>query len=316
MTVRVYRSSDASAPSLTGTAGSLVAILDACLVNGYGALAASGWAKEFSGTNKAVYRAPSGNRFRLRVDDVAAQDARLVAYESMSGVDTGTQPFPTGAQFSGGLYCRKSASADGTVRSWVLVATQTAMYFFPHDGGSDWLVQTSYVTVSGQFFFGDFPSLLSGDTHNTLLVGGVSGGSGGSRLGALLSPSIYSTPGGHFLARDYTLAGGSVTAFKRSLLDPTPATVAGAYTYRSPFPDPVTGNLQVSPVGIYEQTGASAYTLRGTMPGLYDPLHNLPANHGDTVNGGGALSGKTFQLALCGYSTTTGRLMIEISDTW
>lgn len=41
MTVRVYRSTDAAAPVLTGTAGTLIALLDACLVNGYGALVTS-----------------------------------------------------------------------------------------------------------------------------------------------------------------------------------------------------------------------------------------------------------------------------------
>jgi hypothetical protein len=34
MTVRVYRSTDASAPVLTGQVGSLTALLDAVLVNG------------------------------------------------------------------------------------------------------------------------------------------------------------------------------------------------------------------------------------------------------------------------------------------
>ena len=38
----VYRSDDAGAPNLTGAAGSLIAILDAVLVNGYGAKPAAG----------------------------------------------------------------------------------------------------------------------------------------------------------------------------------------------------------------------------------------------------------------------------------
>lgn len=36
MTVYLYRSTDAGAPALSGTAGSLINLLDACLVNGYG----------------------------------------------------------------------------------------------------------------------------------------------------------------------------------------------------------------------------------------------------------------------------------------
>lgn len=37
MTVRVYRSTDFSAPQLSGQVGTLLAVLDACLVNGFGA---------------------------------------------------------------------------------------------------------------------------------------------------------------------------------------------------------------------------------------------------------------------------------------
>ena len=36
MTVTVYRYDDTSAPTLTGSAGALVALLRACLVDGYG----------------------------------------------------------------------------------------------------------------------------------------------------------------------------------------------------------------------------------------------------------------------------------------
>lgn len=38
--VRLFRSSDTGAPTLNGTAGSLVTVLDACLVNGYGTITA------------------------------------------------------------------------------------------------------------------------------------------------------------------------------------------------------------------------------------------------------------------------------------
>ena len=37
----IYRSTDASAPVLTGEVGKLVDLLDACLVNGYGAKSAA-----------------------------------------------------------------------------------------------------------------------------------------------------------------------------------------------------------------------------------------------------------------------------------
>src|SRR5574337_1914064 len=100
MTVNVYRSSDASAPVLTGQAGSLITVLDACLISGYGSKSPAGWAKPYSGTNLAAYRAATGNRFYFRVDDSGTVEARISGYETMSDVNTGTGQFPTTAQIS------------------------------------------------------------------------------------------------------------------------------------------------------------------------------------------------------------------------
>src|SRR5690348_12633571 len=124
----VYSSSDTGAPVLTGQAGSLIAVLDACLVNGYGTQTAAGWTKAFSGTNKADYRMAGGNQFYLDVDDSAAQtaagkEANVRGYEAMTALATGTNAFPTTTQFAApGQVIRKSATADATSRGWILVA--------------------------------------------------------------------------------------------------------------------------------------------------------------------------------------------------
>src|SRR5574337_1555206 len=97
MTVNVYRSSDASAPVLTGQAGSLITVLDACLISGYGSKSPAGWVKPYSGTNLAAYRAATGNQFYFRVDDSGTVEARISGYETMSDVNTGTGQFPTTA---------------------------------------------------------------------------------------------------------------------------------------------------------------------------------------------------------------------------
>lgn len=99
MSFYYFTSSDSGAPALSGTNGTFVTLLDWILVT------KGGWTQVYSGTNKAVYRAPSGNRFYLRVvHDSAvsgsAQRATVRGYESMSGIDTGTDPFPTVAQQS------------------------------------------------------------------------------------------------------------------------------------------------------------------------------------------------------------------------
>lgn len=143
MTVRVYRSTDGSAPVLTGQAGSLVTLLDAVLVNGYGTKSAAGWTKPYSGTSKAVYRnnTTTGTGSYLRVDDNASSyfhRAYITGYETMSGVDTGTNAFPssTTSQSAWG----KSATQDATARQWVIVADEFRFYIFVRTGesGSDW----------------------------------------------------------------------------------------------------------------------------------------------------------------------------------
>src|ERR1043166_1591690 len=110
--------------NVSGQVGSLITALDAALVTG------QSWTTPFTGTNKKAYRAPSGNRLYLRVQDdapVTAKEARITGYETMSDVDTGTNPFPTAAQnaASNSVACmiaRKSFSADSTNRAYQIFA--------------------------------------------------------------------------------------------------------------------------------------------------------------------------------------------------
>lgn len=323
MSVIVYRSSDASAPALTGQQSSLIGVLDACLVNGYGAKPAAGWAKEFSAANLAVYRAPvaSGTRFRLRVDDSGTTHARLSGYEDMSGVSAGTGQFPTNAQVSGGLYCRKSETTDATVRSWMLIATQRCFYFFPVSNVGDWLSPSgqSYQYCNGQFFFGDILTNKPGDQYNCVLIAATGTSSSSSSLGVTARSTSQNSVAGHYIARAFTQVGGSLLCGKVTLFDPTTFSgVMGDAGGQYPlYPDPITGGLLLSPVMVtegYDQ--GSRIAFRGYMPGLYSPLHNYPGQHGDIIDGTGAFAGKQFMIVQTCYSTSNGRLVMEISDTW
>jgi hypothetical protein len=202
--VKYFHSGLTGAPVLSGTAGSLVAVLDACLVNGFAVsavaslvvasniatatisgghsaevgsvvlvsgatpsglnsekkvlsvgagnttltfdapgisdqtasgtislkLAGAGWSKEFTGTNLAAYKSNNvaGTGCRLRVDDTAGKTARVVGYETMTAISTGSGPFPTSTQRSGGSWWTKSTVADGSSRTWTLVADDRMFY--------------------------------------------------------------------------------------------------------------------------------------------------------------------------------------------
>ena len=174
-TVTIYRSTDRSAPTLEGVNGSLVALLDACLVNGYGSQSAAGWTIAYTTTNKRVYRnsTTDGTGFYLSVDDSGpggggAREARMTGFQAATGIGAGTGQFPTSGQLGigiGAVVCRKSTSADSTVRAWTLIADDTVFYLFTETGDL-----TSPVLPS-LFMFGDFFSYGSSDAYRCLIVG-------------------------------------------------------------------------------------------------------------------------------------------------
>jgi len=204
LTVRVFTDFSVSS-TLTGQAGSLIGILDTCLVSG------AGWTKAFSGTNKAAYRAPQGQQFYLRVDDTGpgahgGREARVRGFESMTDVDTGTNPFPTVAQKANGLFVRKSATADTTVRPWRIYVDERTFYMFIQTGD-----------IAGTYFgwtFGEIFSFKASDPGRTILIArpneaNASGSAGNEPFAyAVVKASNLSQPA-HYLARG---VGGGVGA--------------------------------------------------------------------------------------------------------
>lgn len=322
MTVVVYSSNDASAPSLSGTANSLANLLNACLVTGYGSKAAAGWAREFLGTNKAVFRAASGNRMRLRVDDTGTQEARVVGYETMTDVDTGTNPFPTTAQVSGGMYVRKSDTADATVRSWYMIATGILFHLFIDTGAPSADPATAGTAArSSGMTFGEFNSFKAGDTYNTIIIAQVSTGTTVARQGALSASASFTALTGHYLPRNAAATVGSVGCSKCNAMlahHGDASTIGSSINSAAAtpgYPDNVSGGMLITPLLIEEANGSSP-AIRGLLPGIWSPVHAAPANHFDTLSGSGGTAGKTFRLFNVGNAAALGRALLETSDTW
>jgi len=174
--------------TVTGQAGSLITFIDSLLdIGGAGPY----WTKEFTGTNKAAYRATVGERYYLRVDDAAGQLAGVRGYSAMSDVDTGSDIFPTTTQQTNWTW-RKSNTADATARTVFGLATDRFFLLLVSGGWAG----------GGQdlVFFGEPKRLVPGDTGVSVLravplaamtgVGFTSGASPSSDL-ALTS---YATP--------------------------------------------------------------------------------------------------------------------------
>lgn len=365
--VKFFHSGMAGAPSLTGTAGAFIAMLDACLKDGFGSqtatsvvvsagiatltvpsthpfdvhtvalvdgatpsglngekrvlssaantitfdatgiadgtatgtitvkLAPAGWTKPFSGTNLAAYRVNGGTGAYLRVDDTAAQNATVRAYETMSDVSTGTGPCPTVAQASLVYWCKANA-AGGASRPWIIVADDKTLWIkvctVPSGNQNNGIVYGA----------GDFASRKSGDAHNFVLFGTLVDNSTGSTIGGatqyygLAHTDYYGTYSGWVL-RPVTGVGGAATVAKVSEAHAGPVyngtltpgsyeSGVSAYTY----PNPADNSLLLARYLVNEVN-----TVRGVIRGpLYCPqfLPNTGFTSLTLVDGQGALVGR------------------------
>lgn len=330
MTITFYRSTDASAPTLTGQVGSLTALLDAILVNGYGTQPAAGWTIAYTGTNQRDYKQGAGScGFYLDVNDAgpgagAAREARMRGYEVMTALATGTNPFPTTAQQTNGVCCRKSSTADATARAWYCLADATCFYLFVDTGD---YTGPSY---SFAFCFGDFFSYKSGDAYNCQIQGRNGENSTNGNIecvtticGQANALNAVTSGRASYLARSWTGTAGSVQFTKHSALLATTTSnyegSTGGLTANNgaigPQPNGPDGALLMAPVWI-----AHNGNIRGYMKGMWAPLAQQPCGHTDTFSGTGNMAGKTF-IALNVQSTNNngsqnGMLFMETSNTW
>lgn len=311
MPVTIYESTDASAPVLSGTVGSLVAVLDACLVNGYGSKAAAGWTKAFSGTNKAAYRqgVKTGRlQLYLRVQDDGpgaggAQEARVRGYETMTNVDTGTGLSPTAAQLAAGIICRKSATADAVARAWVVAADHRTFYLFAASEGTP----SSYYSIMS----GDIRSRVPADQYAAQIIGRVAentGGDGDELFTKLVA--TYAALTGHYMARGLSGAGSAINNGKHSdFVKNLSAVMLGGGGVS--FPDGAGGKLLLARADVHD---VSPGAWRGWMRGIWNPLHPLENfSDGDVFTG----DGRTYRIVkTLTASGAHGALALETSNTW
>jgi hypothetical protein len=320
MAVTVYQSTDAGAAALTlsGTAGDLVRLLDAVLINGYSGKAAAGWAIAYTAANKRSYRPASGNRYYLYVDDAAgvvtAAYALMRGYESMaSAADAGTNPFPSVAQVTNGCQVTKSSAASAAVRPWIIIANATFFYLF--------IDTTETAFSSGSFycsFFGDFVSYKSpSETYNTIIC--AQNGGCISPIGAVAANSALNAG---YIARKYdgtSISGAAAISPISDLNGLLNAAANSGALISLVYPETISGKLYSTPVYVIEYIGASGAGVRGWLPGLWIPCHQNPLTHADTYSGAaGSANGKSFLVIkiISAVSATVGQLHMETSDTW
>jgi hypothetical protein len=342
MTVRVYTSTDASAPVLNESSGSLINVLDACLVNGYGSKVSSGWAKAFSNsTTGAAYRAPVGNRHYLSVDDSGGAYPRVHVVGNATDWNVGEWVSPSDALIPGGLYLPKHNNIAGP-RTWWVVASDKFVFM--------WTQWSSAVDSSAGacWYFGDVKAARINDAYASILVGAAfvvdsnhwpgswttspSAATCVASHCAISESPFVATPGGwqyqhgKVWARSYSGIGPGVPAttqhdlsrFEQGIFSNNNVyninggtCTYGCYYYNYPIagnPNPIDNSVYFSPV-----TASEGFYYRGTVPGVWVPMFTSGTQyHGTKVVGNGEYAGKEFLL----LQTPWGVVAIETSDTW
>ena len=319
-----YTSSDASGPGpITGQAGKLITVLDACLVNGYTGKAAAGWTKPYANTsNTACYKQGAGSGFGFAVNDDAytvANEFYGAGFQTLTGVNTGTGGFPGSSSgvVANFIVGRKSASADSTPRNWVLFADASTFYLLILTGDT-----------AGKYYdfsFGDFYSLNNGgDSHNAFICGRMTANS--SSTGSQSSATQYGSLDYTYSPRDEGVLGsaaivgwwiannvagtsgplGNYYRFGDTAKSITPYALYGSL----PTPNSYDSSYYLSPIFVMDSSGA----VRGFLRGFYHVCHAVSGfTDGQTFSGANDFAGKSFELHLT--AENGGMFCFETSAT-
>lgn len=386
--VKFFHSAMANAPTLSGTAGAMIALLDACLTTGIGSgtvdsvtvaggiatvtrsaghpfdkdavalmagaspsglngekkvlsisgnqytydatgisdqtatgtithkVAPLGWTKTYTGTNLGAYKpsdvTASGNM--LRVDDTGTRDCRVVGYETMSDINTGTGPFPNTAQLSGGGYWQKSDAVSGASRPWFLIGDGRFFYLF-----------TAYSNITPNAYsatqvFGDIASVRSSATYDCVLaattVTNASLANAGSNVNVDYDATDLSSAAlCIYMPRGYTNIG--VPAIMRKCANPivnsnTASMRSGVGSNLLPFPNYPDGGMYVCQHNLVEN---ATLAYRGSSPGFYMSMQNIGTTvfgNRDTITGVTGLAGKTLKA----IQSATGVFFVDVTGPW
>ena len=276
-------------------------------------VAPAGWSKVYSGTNKAVYRAPvsaDGCRMFLRVDDSVGRNARVVGYESMADIDTGEGPFPTALQLSGGGWWPKSNAADSNARAWTVIADDRVFYLHMGTGNSN--------GDSGNVWgFGDFGSYKSADAYAAMLVASTTDQSASGYPDGFALEYV-STSHQLRVARSFTGLSGAISATKMPESYHKSDTSSGAgYGPVTTYPNGANNGLILSRIVLTE----GSTCLRGSVRGAYIAPQNCHASftRNTVIDGAGDMAGRKLLAVKCGSPAGTASrsvMFFDVTGPW
>lgn len=245
------------------------------------------WSKVYAATNKAVYRSThvQSNGHYLRVDDTGTTTARVRGFESMTDVDTGSGPFPTDAQMSGGGFWHKSIVANATPVKYRIFCDERFIILAVAAGST-----TAANTNAPPRGFGDPIALApGGDAWCTLIsvnpfgvnnvgVASLTNSTASNNSGMTVAPRAFSGLGSAALHQNVPFIGSNHS---------------GADATLGQAPSVVDGQIKMSKV--YSREQGSTTPPRVIIPGVhYIPQSGAfgPLADGDILTGSGDLAGR------------------------
>jgi len=318
MAFTIYASGDSGAPTLNGNTGSLLTVLDQCLVNGYGAKSAAGWSKPLPNTaSYGMYLQGSGSvscsyfLYDAGSGSAAGAEAQLTGWESITSIEggkpTGSNQFPVVAQSgpgSGSVSIRKSTVTGATSRQWIIFADRMTCYGFILTGDT---ANTYYA-----FGFGDYYSIKSGsvDTARTMIMGRInaSASSAANERMDVLGAGLTSGVTGNYTPHLFSGLGTSSLMGKHG--DGIKGSTTGLLGTVT-FLNPTDNGLYISPIWI---TDSSTGAIKGRFRGFYQFCHAISnVSDAQTFTGSPDFLNKTFQVVK--QSVNAGVYFLETSDT-
>jgi len=255
-------------------------------------IAPLGWERVYTGTNKAVYRAPEGVRHYLRVDDSNDQYALINVYESMSDVDTGTNG-------TSDVYWKKSDITSTDTREWYLFGNKKTFYLF-----CAW-ASSIYLTYHIGYAFGEMKSLKAGDTWNTILIGDTANPSNLWDSTSFYYTSSVNTTG-QYLIRNSLGTAGVINFYKLSASPNTTFGNGGGLNY----PNPTNNGMELVPIEVIE----SGSVYRGRLYGLHNTMEAVPGlfNSGDRTV---VIADRTYMaMKIVNTSGDSSNLWVDLGD--
>jgi hypothetical protein len=282
-----------------------------------------GWLKQFTGTNKAIYKRSdvTATSMMLRIVDTATTpaattDVRAQMIETATDIDTFTGVSPSAAQVSDGfgMWWGKGTS-NTTAKQWSLVG-DGMLFILLTQNGSTILPTGDNSAGASQAGFGDFTSLKQGDAYNCLLLGGstLSSGNYVSAGGIAMSFGYAPAPvisAGLVCARSYSQGGGAV------LMNNVSLNVLSGGGSMPVYPSPVDGGVTIQPgVLLNESNTLQGHPFRGVLNGVHSVLSRYPYPHLFIESAVPSLQGRTCISMSITSQYGTGSVMVDLTGPW